>query len=153
VRWLIIAFIVVPFVELYLLLWLSRWIDFWPTVLLTIVTGWVGGNLAKREGLRVWRAYQRAVSEHRQPEQGIVDGLLVLVGGALLITPGVLTDIVGFALVVPVTRKWVASWLRARIQRQIAVHLASSRQNDSRGQHREPRGGGPRVVDTIGEDR
>ena len=119
-RLLLVLFVGVPLLELYLLVWLSTVVGFWTTVAITLVTGVVGGTLAKREGLRVWRAWNDAISRMVPPEEGVTDGVLVLVGGALLITPGVLTDVVGFALLLPASRRAVARQLRAWLDRRIA---------------------------------
>lgn len=119
VRWLVVLVIVVPLTELFLLLQIDRLVGFWPTIGLTLVTGFLGGSLAKREGLKVWRSWSAAMSELRPPEQGVIDGLLVLLGGALLITPGVLTDITGFLLLIPPTRRLVAVRVRAVVDRKL----------------------------------
>jgi len=121
VRWLLALFVVVPLVELYLLLWIGRFIGFWPTVGIVLVTGLLGSTLAKREGLKVWRAWQRSLETLTPPEQGVVDGVLVLIGGALLITPGVLTDMLGLMLLIPTTRGLVAARVRRAIDRRIAA--------------------------------
>lgn len=118
-RYLLLLFVLVPLVELYLLLWVSRLIGFWATVALTLVTGVVGGSLAKAEGLRVWRAWQRAMEQMRPPEEGVIDGVLVLIGGVLLITPGVLTDLLGLTLLLPLTRRPIAAYMRRRVDRHI----------------------------------
>lgn len=127
-RYVLIAFVVIPLVELYLLLWVGSLIGFWPTVAITVVTGLLGGGLAKREGMRVYRQWRAALDEMRAPETGIVEGVLVLLGGALLITPGVLTDITGLLLLVPVTRRPIAARVRRAVDARIAsgqVQLAS----------------------------
>jgi UPF0716 protein FxsA len=121
VRYVLIAFVVIPLVELYLLLWVGSLIGFWPTVGITVVTGLLGGTLAKREGIRVYRQWRSALDEMRAPETGIVEGMLVLLGGALLITPGVLTDITGLLLLVPLTRRPIA----ARVRRAVDARLAA----------------------------
>ncbi|HMR09106.1 MAG TPA: FxsA family protein [Polyangiaceae bacterium] len=127
-RYVLIAFVVIPLVELYLLLWVGSLIGFWPTVAITVVTGVLGGSLAKREGMRVYRQWRAALDEMRAPETGIVEGVLVLLGGALLITPGVLTDITGLLLLVPSTRRPIAARVRRAVDARIAsgqVQLAS----------------------------
>lgn len=111
-RWLVVLFVLVPLVELYLLVWLSTLIGFFPTLAITLVTGIVGGTMAKREGLRVYRKWRQALERFETPEEGILDGILVLVGGTLLITPGVLTDTLGFVLLLPPTRRAAARRLR-----------------------------------------
>lgn len=118
-RWLLLLFVVVPLAELYLLLAIGQWIGFWPTIGLTLVTAIAGSALAKREGLRVWFAWREALARAAPPEQGVVDGVLVLLGGALLITPGVMTDAVGFALLIPWSRHKIADRIRAEIDRRL----------------------------------
>lgn len=118
---LLALFIIVPLVEVYLLFGLSHLMGFWATVALVLVTGVLGASLAKREGLRVLGRWQAALAEARMPEEGVLDGLLVLVGGVLLVTPGVLTDLTGLLLLLPPTRKVAAAWLRRRAERSIAA--------------------------------
>ena len=136
-RWLVV-FTVVPLLELYLLVQLARWIDFWPTVAITVVTGILGGLLAKHEGLRVWRQWRDAMQELRMPEQGVLDGLLVLVGGVLLITPGVLTDLTGTLLLLRPTRRFVRRLLLARIDRHLARHVRPNVIVDTTGSPIDP---------------
>lgn len=118
-RWLLVLFVVVPLIELYFLLFIGSQIGFWPTVGIVLVTGVVGAALAKREGLRVWHSYREALAQGRLPDEGIVGGLLVLLGGALLVTPGMLTDVVGFLLLLPQTRRFFADRIRAEIEKKL----------------------------------
>ncbi|MBW2523450.1 MAG: FxsA family protein [Deltaproteobacteria bacterium] len=116
---LVVLFTLVPLVELYLLLLLGGLLGFWPTVALVLLTALVGAWLAKREGLRVLRQWQQSLSRGQMPEEGVLGGVLLLVGGVLLVTPGVLTDVVGLALLAPVSRGWVARWLRPKIEARL----------------------------------
>ena len=116
---LALLFLVVPLVELWLLLTIGGAIGFWPTFAIAIVSALVGGYLAKREGLRVFRAWSTAMAQMRVPNEGLASGLLVLVGGVLLVTPGFLTDITGLLLLFPPTRRIVASAVRKRIERKM----------------------------------
>ncbi len=113
---LVVLFTVVPIVELYLVLLLGSVLGLWPTLAIMVVTAFLGSYLSKREGLRVWRDYQRALTEMRMPEEGILSGVLVLVGGVLLITPGVLTDLTGLLLMVPPIRRAVAAFIEKRLR-------------------------------------
>ena len=117
---LLLLFTVVPFVELYLLMWVADHVGFWTTLGLVVLTGVLGAAMARAEGLRVLRSWQHALAEGRLPEDGVVSGVLVLVGGVLLVTPGVLTDGVGFALLFPPTRRVVAAVLTARLEAAVA---------------------------------
>ena len=112
-------FILVPLIELYLLAIVGAQVGFLPTVALVIVTGVVGASLARREGFRVLAEWQDAMVAGQMPRDGVAGGLLVLVGGILLITPGILTDIIGFLLMVPILRRTLAgvltSWMAAKV--------------------------------------
>jgi UPF0716 protein FxsA len=154
VRWLLLLFIVVPLAELYLLLYLGSILGFWPTVAITLITGVLGGTLAKHEGLRVWRAWRRSLDELRPPEAGVIDGVLVLLGGALLITPGVMTDAVGLLLLLPWSRSRVARLIRQNIDHRLSLRRVdlmgvAPGASPGAGNHAEPPAG---VVDTVGED-
>jgi UPF0716 protein FxsA len=118
-RWLVLAFIVFPFVELYLLLAIGHEIGFWPTLALTVLSGVLGSMLARREGLRVITDWRRAVEELRPPEQGVLEGALVIAGAVLLITPGVLSDALGILLLLPPTRRLLIKPIRRLVDRQI----------------------------------
>jgi UPF0716 protein FxsA len=116
---LVLLFTIVPLVELWLLLVLGEHIGFLPTVLLTIFTAFLGGFLAKREGRRVFREWRQALSEMRVPEEGVLSGVLVLVGAVMLVTPGILTDLTGLLLLFPPTRKLIAGVVRRRLENRI----------------------------------
>jgi UPF0716 protein FxsA len=96
------------------------------TFMLVMVTGVVGAWMARAEGFRVLRSWQSALAEGRIPADGVVSGALVLVGGVLLVTPGVLTDMVGFALLFPPTRRLLAALVVRRVERGIqagSIHV------------------------------
>jgi UPF0716 protein FxsA len=84
----LLLLLIVPLIDLVVLVWLGRSFGFWPTVALTFVAGAIGAALAKREGLRVWREFRAALEHMKPPERGVLDGVLVLLGAALLIMPG-----------------------------------------------------------------
>ena len=119
---LLLLFTLVPALELYLLIQLGQWIGAWQTVLIILVTGSLGAFLAKREGLGVLRQLQADAATGIPPADRLVEGLLVLVGGALLITPGVVTDAAGFVLIMPWSRRWLAprikTWAMKRLLAQ-----------------------------------
>lgn len=114
--WIALAIMTVTTLELFLLLQIGAWLGFWPTFGLVVLTAMLGGFLLKREGLRVWREWTRALAEMRLPEEGITSGLLVLVGGVLLMTPGVLSDLTGIGLLIPPIRKVVAREIEKRVR-------------------------------------
>lgn len=114
---LLVLFTVVPAVELYLLIQLGQLIGPLATVGIILLTGFVGAAFAKREGLSVLRQIQADLREGIPPAGRLTEGLMVLVGGALLLTPGVLTDLVGFCLILP--------WTRPVLARSVGRYLSS----------------------------
>jgi UPF0716 protein FxsA len=119
---LFLLFTVVPLVDLYLLITIGGLIGGGPTLALVIGTGLVGATLARREGLRVWRDWQQSVARGEMPREGVTSSLLVLVGGVLLVTPGLITDAVGLTLLVPPARRMIAGWLARWAQKRLDVH-------------------------------
>ncbi|MFQ6673993.1 MAG: FxsA family protein [Fidelibacterota bacterium] len=112
---LLLIFIGLPFVEMMILIKLGQTIGFWPTMLLVIATGVVGAALAKTQGLRTWYQIQRELEMGKLPAGKLVDGLLILVGGIVLLTPGLLTDLLGFILLIPTTRNVFKQWLQGKL--------------------------------------
>ena len=116
---LIILFVGVPLVELYLLTKIGSRIGFFATLILIFVTGVLGANLAKTQGLGVMRRIQADLQAGRIPASALVDGLIILIAGAVLITPGILTDAFGFLCLVPSFR----GFIRERISRFLQSQL------------------------------
>ena len=122
---------VVPVVEFYLLSEISDRVGFVTTVWLVIVTGVVGASMAKREGLSVLKKIQEDSIQGVPPGEALTEGLLVLIGGILLITPGVLTDAIGLMFIFPWTRRALAApigkSIGSRIQVMEGVHIGAPR--------------------------
>lgn len=116
---LFLLFTLVPVAELALLIRIGGWIGLGPTLALVIGTGAAGAWLARREGLRSWLAVQGELAEGRIPTEELVHGLLILVAGIVLLTPGVLTDAAGLLLLVRPVRKGLIGRLRKTFSRQI----------------------------------
>lgn len=122
---LISLFVILPLVELFLLLRVGALIGAGPTVGIVIFTGIAGGLMARRQGFAVWRRIQEHLDRGMLPAAPLVDGLFVLAGGLLLLTPGLITDAAGFLALFPPTRGLLKRWIRKRFQRHIddrAVH-------------------------------
>ncbi|HSM03013.1 MAG TPA: FxsA family protein [Longimicrobiales bacterium] len=117
---LALLFVLVPLVELALLIQIGQVVGLLPTILLVFLTGVLGAALARREGLRTLADLQRELGQGRLPGQALMNGLAVLVGGAFLLTPGILTDVAGFLLLLPPSRKWLQGRVRRRLERAIA---------------------------------
>ena len=117
---LFLVFLVVPFVELYVILQVGQAIGVLNTIALLLIVSAVGAWLVKREGLSVLRRAQQRAQQGSVPGKELVDGVLILFAGALLLTPGFVTDVVGILLLLPpvraALRSSVASWLRRRAE-------------------------------------
>ncbi len=114
---LVLLFTLLPFVELYLLMKIGSAIGAASTLLIVIVTGVFGAWLARQEGLRALQRVQGELNAGRMPADALVDGLLILVAGIVMLTPGFLTDAAGLFLLIPPTRALVRRWLSARFRR------------------------------------
>lgn len=120
---LFLLFVLVPLIELALLIQVGQWIGAFSTILIVLVTGLAGAALARREGLRAIRRVQRDIAESGAPGTAALDALAILVGGAFLLTPGILTDVAGFALLFPPTR----ALLRRAAVREIMKRVEDGR--------------------------
>jgi len=101
---LIVLFIIVPIAELALLIQVGSWIGFWPTLALLVLDAVLGSMLMRSQGRLAWRRFNEAIAEGRAPAREALDGVLVIFGGALLLTPGFITDIFGLLFLIPPTR-------------------------------------------------
>ena len=119
---LIILFIVVPIAELAVLIQVGQAIGVWWTIALLVADAILGSMLARSQGQLVWRRFNEALQAGRAPAREVMDGALVLFGGALLLTPGFLSDILGIVLLLPPTRALV----RAILVRRFAGRMVAS---------------------------
>ena len=113
------VFLIVPVVELTLLLTVGRHIGVWATMAIIIGTAIVGASLTRREGLKTWWRFQDKLKTGAFPNEELLDGLMILIAGALLLTPGFLTDAVGFTLLIPGSRRVIKGRLRQRFSQHI----------------------------------
>ncbi len=120
---LLAAFIIVPLVELYLLLQLAEATSAATTFLVVIVTGVIGSILARREGAHAWYRFRLALSEGRAPSREIQDGLMIVFAAALLLTPGLLTDSLGFLLLIPPGRQLMRRFVLSRYVQRFNVQI------------------------------
>jgi UPF0716 protein FxsA len=101
---LILLFIVVPIAELYVIIQVGELIGLWPTLGLLLLDAVLGSLLLKHQGRSAWRRFNAALAERRFPGKEVVDGVLIIVGGTLLVSPGFISDIVGVFFLLPPTR-------------------------------------------------
>ncbi len=113
--WLFLGFVIVPIIEIVLFMYVGSWIGIWPTVALVVVTAFVGSWLVSRQGRATWIRLRDDIAQGVVPTVPIVNGAMILVAGALLLTPGFLTDGIGLALLVPSVRDAIRVWGTARL--------------------------------------
>lgn len=113
---LLLLFTIVPIVELALLVWLGQRIGFWPTVGLIAGTAILGSYLAHREGLSALARFRTSLASGEMPGDALTDGIIILIAGAFLLTPGVLTDVVGFLGLLPPSRALIKQAVIKRVR-------------------------------------
>jgi UPF0716 protein FxsA len=114
-----LLFTISTFVEMYLLLQLTKMTNIWVTISVTLISGFIGAYLAKREGLRALSQLASAARLEQEPTEAVLDSVLLLVGAALLFAPGMITDLVGLMLLLPVVRKPLIRYLKRRVWQAI----------------------------------
>ena len=118
---LLFLFLALPIAEIYVIIQVGGAIGIWPTLALLIIDGFVGAALARSQGRAAWERFNRALTAGRIPARETFDGAMIILGGALLLTPGFITDLVGFALLIPPTRDVVRAVLTRLAGRRIGI--------------------------------
>ncbi len=118
---LIGLFIAVPILELYVIIKVGGLIGVLPTLVLLFAMSLLGATLLRHQGRGAWRRFNQALGERRFPGREVADGLLITLGGALLLTPGFITDAVGLLLLIPPTRAIARRLLQAYLARRVVV--------------------------------
>ena len=124
---LFLSFTIIPVVEIYLLIQIGTKFGALTSIVLVIVTGFLGAYLARIQGLQTLVRIQESLREGQMPSGELLDALLIGIAGLVLLTPGFITDTVGFLLLIPNTRTAIKYWLR----RQIEVRYTSTRQDET----------------------
>ncbi|KRA28243.1 MULTISPECIES: FxsA family protein [unclassified Nocardioides] len=101
---LFLAFVVMPILEIFVLIQVGQAIGPWWTILLLVLDSIIGAWLIKREGRRAWQALQARLQTGQMPARELADGVLVVLGGVFMLSPGFVTDILGIVLILPITR-------------------------------------------------
>jgi UPF0716 protein FxsA len=126
-KWIVGIFIVIPALEIALFILSGKLIGIWPTLAFLMLTGMIGIWLVKQQGLAVIEKARREMSYGRLPSEAILDGICVLIGGVLLLTPGFFTDILGVFLLLPFTRAlmkpYIARWLKSFFRTKTFFHF------------------------------
>ncbi|MEK8018220.1 MAG: FxsA family protein [Candidatus Parabeggiatoa sp.] len=119
---LLVLFIFVPIFEIYLFITVGSFLGALPTIFLVIFTAILGAYLLRRQGLATIQKAQATMEQGQIPATALFEGILLLIGGALLLTPGFFTDTIGFMCLIPKVRQLLFHWLRQRTQ---VVHPGS----------------------------
>ena len=126
----LIIFMLVPIVEVWILIEVGGWIGALPTIALVVLTATLGLSLLKRQGLSTLMRARRKMDEGSIPASELVSGVMIAVGGALLLTPGFVTDAIGFSLLIPQTRQWLLLKLVDRYRDKIIIEGEFRRVDD-----------------------
>ncbi len=118
---MLLAFIAIPIIEIYVIIQVGQVIGAWWTILLLIADSIFGTWLLRREGSKAWQALQIALTEGRMPAKELADGILVVVGGTLMISPGFVTDAFGILAILPLTRPFGRALLARMIARRLPI--------------------------------
>lgn len=131
--WLFLAFVSVPLIEIALFIQIGGAIGLWPTLLIVVLTAMLGTFLVRNQGAMAMGKLQRSFSELNDPTEPLAHGAMILISGALLLTPGFFTDAVGFALLMPPVRVAVFNYLRKRVKVQ-SFSMGSTHHTSTRHQ-------------------
>jgi UPF0716 protein FxsA len=118
-RILMALFIGVPLLDTVTLVIVGRYLGFWSTVAIVILSGVIGAQLARQQGFAAWRSLQDDLAAGRVPTQGLLDCVLILIAGGMMIAPGFLTDIAAILLLLPPVRAVVKRWARVKLERML----------------------------------
>ena len=126
----LLLFMLIPFFEMWILIEVGGWIGALPTIGLVVLTATIGLSLLKQQGLSTLMRARRKIDEGAIPASELVSGVMIAVGGALLLTPGFVTDALGFALLIPQTRQWLLFKLIDRYRDKIVIEGEFHRVDD-----------------------
>lgn len=130
--WLLLAFIAVPLIEIALFIQVGGAIGLWPTLAIVLLTAFVGSWLVRSQGAREMQNLRTSFSDLRDPTEPLANGAMILFSGALLLTPGFFTDILGLALLMPPVRAAVYKWGKSRVK------VAQFQMGPTQGQQQRP---------------
>jgi len=126
---LFVLFIIIPIIEITVIMQVGALLGLWPTVAIVILSAWLGAKYVRQQGLATMQTVQEKMAQGEMPSGEIVTGLMLLVAGVLLVTPGFVTDIFGLSLLIPSVREGIAK----QVQKQIKVNQFSGGASFSHG--------------------
>ena len=130
--WLFLIFVAIPIVEIGLFIQVGGWLGLWPTLLIVVLTAFLGTSLLRRQGVATLEKLQGSVSKGENPMDPIAHGAMILVSGVLLLTPGFFTDGIGFALLFPPLRAALIKWGAAQVLQSNTVVFTNMSQGPAR---------------------
>ncbi|WP_440874957.1 FxsA family protein [Thalassotalea sp. PLHSN55] len=111
-RVLFVLFVIIPIIEIAVLMNVGAWLGVWPTIFIVVLTAWLGAKNVRQQGLATMNSVQTKLAQGQAPSDEIVAGLMLLVAGVLLVTPGFVTDFFGLSLLVPKVRAAIVSMVQ-----------------------------------------
>jgi UPF0716 protein FxsA len=148
---LVALFIAVPIAELAIIIQVGQALGLWPTIALLVVDSILGSVLMRSQGRAAWRRFNEALLGGRPPAREVADGVLIIFGGALLLTPGFISDVAGLLFLLPPTRAVIRRVFMRQAMRRITVSMAGARMAPPPGRARTPGGPGADVDGTAVE--
>jgi len=125
-----ILFLVIPVVEIFILIKAGEIIGIFPTIILVVLTAVIGAALLRQQGLSTLARFQENMSQGKLPAQELIEGILLAVGGALLMTPGFVTDTIGFLCLLPFSRKFIATTIMKNSAAKVSAKMGAFTQGD-----------------------
>ena len=151
--WIILALIAIPVIEIALFIELGGWVGLWPTIALVIITAIIGGVLLRAQGFSAMRQMQVSMAEGGDPRGPMAHGILILVSGLLMLTPGFFTDAVGFTLLIPPARSAIIAAVGPWLAKRVVMQSAGMGAHMGGGMHgqpeRQPHPGDPIDADYV----
>lgn len=121
---LLLIFITIPILEIAVLLKLDETIGLGQTIFLIFITGIIGAWLVRQQGISIIFQIKKELTNGNIPAKQMIDGVMILIAGAVLITPGLITDVVGFLLLIPFTRNFIRKWIRLKFEKYVnSTHI------------------------------
>ncbi|MBW2173818.1 MAG: FxsA family protein [Deltaproteobacteria bacterium] len=117
---LFLAFTLIPFCEIYLLIKIGNYLGAFNTILVVIITGFIGAYLARLQGIKTMMRVRESLNRGELPAEEMLDALLIFIAGIVLLTPGFITDVAGIGILIPNTRAWFKRWLRRKFDQWIS---------------------------------
>ena len=122
---LFLAFTLIPFCEIYLLIKIGNYLGAFNTILVVIITGFIGAYLARLQGIKTMMRVRESLNRGELPAEEMLDALLIFIAGIVLLTPGFITDVAGIGILIPNTRAWFKRWLRRKFDQWISENRSN----------------------------